>query len=229
MRIIESHAFTLRSTSVAILMVLVFWANPARAQLAVSDSPVETNTTIIASMLSGVSSQQLPAIIGQDTLTAQSLTTPGGAGRFQSQLSYLDSLMQTMGSGVASAQAFAATYPGWIDFGANAAATAAKITNQTLTTYADAISVAQAQATNFSGEDAHFQALEACNAASVSVLQAIQCGNEINLAAAQQTQQLRQLEITHIMIDAVHFGEQLNEDAQLGANAQTYFLTGAQR
>ena len=62
----------------------------------------------------------------------------------------------------------------------------------------------------------------------MSVLQAIQCGNEINLAAAQQTQQLRQLEITHIMIDAVHFGEQLNEDAQLGANAQTYFLTGAQ-
>jgi len=134
-----------------------------------------------------------------------------------------------MGSGVASAQIFAATYPGWVDFGANAAATAAQITNQTLTTYADAISVAQAQAANFSGEDAHFQALEACNAASVSVLQAIQCGNEINLAAAQQTQQLRQLEITHIMVDAVHFGEQLNEDAQLGANAQTYFLTGAQR
>ena len=229
MRIIESHAFALRSTSAAILMVLALWANPVRAQLAVSDSPVEANTTVIAGTLSGISNQQLPAIIAQDTITAQSLTTPGGAGRFQSQLSYLNSLMQTMGSGIANAQIFAATYPGWVDFGANAAATAAQITNQTLTTYADAISVAQAQAANFSGEDAHFQALEACNAASVSVLQAIQCGNEINLAAAQQTQQLRQLEITHIMVDAVHFGEQLNEDAQLGANAQTYFLTGAQR
>jgi len=229
MRIIEPHAFALRSTSVAILMVLAFWANPARAQLAVSDSPVEANTTVIAGTVSGISRQQLPAIIAQDTITAQSLTTPGGAGRFQSQLSYLNSLMQTMGSGIANAQIFAATYPGWVDFGANAAATAAQITNQTLTTYADAISVAQAQAANFSGEDAHFQALEACNAASVSVLQAIQCGNEINLAAAQQTEQLRQLEITHIMVDAVHFGEQLNEEAQLGANAQTYFLTGAQR
>jgi conjugal transfer/entry exclusion protein len=229
MRIIEPNVFALRSTSAAILMVLALWAKPARAQLVVSDGPVETNTTIIASTLSGVSSQQLPAIIAQDTLTAQSLTTPGGAGRFQSQLSYLNSLMETMGSGIANAQIFAATYPGWIDFGANAAATAAKITNQTLTSYADAISVAQAQAANFSREDAHFQALEACNAASVSVLQAIQCGNEINLAAAQQTQQLRQLEITHIMVDAVHFGEKLNEDAQLGANAQTYFLTGAQR
>jgi hypothetical protein len=229
MRIIEPHAFTLRSTSAAILMGLLLWATPARAQLAVSDSPVEANTTVIASTVSGISSQQMPAIIAQDTLTAQSLTTPGGAGRFQSQLGYLNSLMQTMGSGIANAQIFAATYPGWVDFGANAAAMAAQITNQTLTTYADAISVAQAQAANFSGEDAHFQALEACNAASVSVLQAIQCGNEINLAAAQQTQQLRQLEITHIMVDAVHFGEQLNEDAQLGANAQTYFLTGAQR
>ncbi len=177
MRIIESHAFALRSTSAAILMVLALWANPVRAQLAVSDSPVEANTTVIAGTLSGISNQQLPAIIAQDTITAQSLTTPGGAGRFQSQLSYLNSLMQTMGSGIAK----------------------------------------------------HFQALEACNAASVSVLQAIQCGNEINLAAAQQTQQLRQLEITHIMVDAVHFGEQLNEDAQLGANAQTYFLTGAQQ
>ncbi len=229
MRIIKPHAFALRSTSAAILMALALRANPARAQLAVSDSPVEANTTVIAGTVSGISRQQLPAIIAQDTITAQSLTTPGGAGRFQSQLSYLNSLMQTMGSGIANAQIFAATYPGWVDFGANAAATAAQITNQTLTTYADAISVAQAQAANFSGEDEHFQALEACNAASVSVLQAIQCGNEINLAAAQQTQQLRQLEITHIMVDAVHFGEQLNEDAQLGANAQTYFLTGAQR
>jgi conjugal transfer/entry exclusion protein len=68
-----------------------------------------------------------------------------------------------------------------------------------------------------------------CNAASVSVLQAIQCGNEINLAAAQQTQQLRQLEITQIMIEAVDYGETLNEKSQLGANAQAYFIGGAQQ
>ena len=95
----------LKSTTAATLMVLVLWANPAVAQLAVSDGPVETNTTIIASMVSGISSQQLPAMIAQDTLTAQSLTTAGGAGRFQSQFRYLESLMQTMGNGIASAQA----------------------------------------------------------------------------------------------------------------------------
>jgi hypothetical protein len=229
MLISRFRSVALKTTPAAVLIGFVFSANPARAQLAVSDSPVEANTTVIASTVGGISNQQLPAIITQDTITAQSLTMPGGAGRFQSQLGYLNSLMQTMGTGIADAQSFAATYPGWVDFGPNAAATAAQITNQTLTTYADAISVAQTQATNFSAEDTHFQALEACNAASVSVLQAIQCGNEINLAAAQQTQELRQLEITHIILEAVNHGEQLNEKSQFGANAEAYFIGGAQQ
>jgi len=215
----------------------VLAATPARAQLAVADGPVEGNTTtiagnstVMAGTLTGIATQQLPAIITQDTITAQSLTTPGGAGRFQSQLSYLNALMQTLSSGsITNAQSFAAIYPGWVDFGANAATTAAQVTSQTLATYADAISVAQAQAANFSAEDARFQTLEACNAASVSVLQAIQCGNEINLAAAQQTQALRQLELTHIIVDAVDHGEQLNEKSQFGANAQAYFMGGAQQ
>jgi hypothetical protein len=215
---------------VLVALGLLLAATPALAQIAVSDAPVETNTAVIAGTVNSIASQQLPAIIAEDTLTAQSLTTQGGAGRFESQLGYLNSLMQTLGSGsITSAQSFDTIYPGWVDFGANAATTAAQITTETLATYADAISVAQAQAANFSAEDAHLQALEACNAASVSVLQAIQCGNEINLAVAQQTQALRQLEITHIIVDAVHHGEQLNENAQLGANAQTYYLTGAQQ
>ncbi len=226
-----------RNICAATLLGLAFMAKPARAQLAVSDAPVEGNTTtiagnstVMAGTLTGIATQQMPAIITQDTLTAQSLTTPGGAGRFQSQLSYLNALMQTLGSGsIADAQSFGASYPGRVDFGPNAAVTAAEVTRQTLATYADAISVAQAQAANFSAEDARFQTLEACNAASVSVLQAIQCGNEINLAAAQQTQALRQLEITHIIVDAVNHGEQLNEKSQFGANAQAYFIGGAQQ
>jgi conjugal transfer/entry exclusion protein len=98
----------------------------------------------------------------------------------------------------------------------------------TLTTYANAITVAQSQAADFNAEDTQFENLEACNATSISVLQAIQCGNEINLAAAQQTQMLRQLEITRLIVEAVHAGSELNERAQLGANSQTYFLTGGQ-
>jgi hypothetical protein len=137
--------------------------------------------------------------------------------------------MQTMASGVVDAGTFANLYPGWIDFGPDAADVAAQITHATLTTYANAITVAQSQAADFNAEDTQFENLEACNATSISVLQAIQCGNEINLAAAQQTQLLRQIEITRLIVDAVHAGEELDERAQRGANEQTSQLTAAQQ
>src|SRR5438445_10349511 len=73
MRIIKPHVFALRAASATVLTVLALRASPARAQLAVSDSPVEGNTTVIASTLSGIASQQLPAVITQDTIAAQSL------------------------------------------------------------------------------------------------------------------------------------------------------------
>jgi hypothetical protein len=189
-----------------IALLVLFIPGTLFAQIAVTDPPVE------------VASQQ----------AALSLTTAGGAGRFQPQAPYLNSLMQIMASGVADANTFATFYPGWVDFGPDAAGIAAQITNATLTTYANAITVAQSQATDFAAEDAQFQNLEACNATSISVLQAIQCGNEINLAAAQQTQLLRQIEITRLIVEATHNGEELNERAQRGANDQTSLITAAQ-
>ena len=203
------------------LLWSLLFATPAQAQLAVSDAPVEASTADMDTV-------QLPGILKQNTASALSLTTTGGAGRFQPQAAYLNSLMQTMTSGVADAASFAALYPGWVDFGPDAADVAAQITNATLTTYANAITVAQSQAADFNAEDAQFEKLEACNAASIGVMQAIQCGNEINLAAAQQTQLLRQIEITRLIVEAVHDGEELNERAQHGANSQAYFMAGAQ-
>jgi hypothetical protein len=137
--------------------------------------------------------------------------------------------MRMLAGGVADANTFATLFPGWVDFGPDAATIAAAITNSTLTTYADAITIAQSQAADFSAEDAQFANLETCNAASIGVLQAIQCGNEIQLAAAQQTQLLRQLEITRLIVDAVHDGEELNEKSQFGANAEVSQLTAAQQ
>jgi conjugal transfer/entry exclusion protein len=137
--------------------------------------------------------------------------------------------MQMMSTGVADANTFANLYPGWFDFGPDAADVAAQITNMTLTTYANSIAVAQSQAGDFNAEDAQFTSLEACNATSISVLQAIQCGNEINLAAAQQTQLLRQIEITRLIVEATRAGEELNERSQKGANEQAGLLTAAQQ
>jgi hypothetical protein len=184
------------------LVVVLLIAAPAFGQIAVTDPPVETAT-------------------GMATV---SLTTPGGVGLYQAQAPYLNSLMQLLGSGVADAQTFAGLYPGWVDFGPDAARLAARITQGTLQSYANAISVAQSQAQDFNAEEGRVAQLEGCNvqaAASMSVLAALNCSNEIGIANIQQTQLLRQLEITHIMLEATHFGEDLNDSAQAGANAQT--------
>jgi hypothetical protein len=199
----------LRDVLIAIVFGLLVWlflAGVGHTQIAVTDPPVELATA----------------------QAATSLTTGGGAGLFQAQATYLNSLMNLLVTGVPDANAFAALYPGWVDFGPDAATKATQITNTTMTAYEDAMAVAQSQAADFKTEDAQFARLEACNAAAVGVLAAIQCGNEITLAAAQQTQLLRQLEITRILMEAAHYGEQLNERSQLGANMQAALITAGQ-
>lgn len=176
------------------------------------------------------------AIAVQDLLTEQfteeaaySLLTGGGAGLFQAQSGYLNALMQTMSSGIADPGTFAAMFPGWVDFGPDAATLAAQITQNTMQTYANVMSVAQSQAGDFAAEDTHFGAIEGCNAAALSVLQAIQCNTEAQLATAQQIQLSRQLQITQLILDAVHHGQELDEKAQKGANEQTGLLTASQQ
>jgi hypothetical protein len=191
-----------------LVAILFISTAPAFGQIAVTDPPVETATA----------------------LAATSLTTPGGAGLFRAQAPYLNSLMQLMTTGVADAQTFAGLYPGWVDFGPDAAGLAARITQSTLQSYSNAISVAQSQAGDFNAEDSQFAQLEGCNAqaAAMGVLAAIQCGNEIGLVEAQQTQMLRQLVITLIMLESTHYGEALNNTAQAGANLQASLLNAAQ-
>lgn len=180
----------------------------AQGCVCVTDAPVELNTGIIAT----------------------SVTAQAAFNNFQSQAQYLASLMRimSMDDGIADAEAFVTTYPGWKDPGPNAADIAANITNRTLASYANAIAIAKSQAADFPAEDAQFKSLATANAAATGVLQAMQVGNMINLAAAQQTQLLRQLEVTHIMVDAVRAGEELNEKAGAGAESEVSQLTAAQ-
>jgi len=158
-----------------------------------------------------------------------SLTTGGGAGRYEPEGSFLGSLMQMLAGDVDTAANFVALYPGWQDPGANAAMKGAQIAAKTLSTEAAAISIAQGQANDFAAEGAQFAKLEACNVSSVSLLQAIQCGNEIALYGAQQTQMLRQLMVTQIIEESVAHGESLNERAQRGASNEVSQLTAAQQ
>jgi hypothetical protein len=81
-----------------------------------------------------------------DAPVERSLNIAGGAGRYLSQITYLNSLMQILTIGVSDAGSFAALFPGWKDPGPNAATAAAKITATTLKSYEGAINVALSQA-----------------------------------------------------------------------------------
>jgi hypothetical protein len=169
----------------------------------------------------------LREILAEDTITADSVSTPGPA-IFNSQAQFLNSLMQIMEGGVYSADAMLALYPGWVDPGPNAAEAAQNITIQTMQTYAGAIAVAQSQASDLQLQDAKLQTLEGC-AHAPTVLAAIQCGNDIKLAGIQEEQLHRQLDITRLIVEAVHSGWELNMYAQAGANNQVSQLTAAEQ
>jgi hypothetical protein len=219
-----------RLSSMAALGALLVAAS-AHAQLAVSDAATEGNTAAIQANATAMVQQLLQAnqTLGQDlqenTQSAQSLTTPGGAGIWTGQAQYLSSLMQTLASGVADPQTFATTYPGWFDPGADAIYTAESLVTHTLNTYSAALGVVQSQAADFGPEDSHLGTIESCNAGASSVLMAMQCNTEAQLAVAQQTQLQRQLLMTLITTMAVASGEQLNEKSQVqAANAVNFNL-----
>jgi hypothetical protein len=135
--------------------------------------------------------------------------------------------MQIMEGGVYTADAMLALYPGWVDPGPNAAAAAQNITIQTMQTYAGGIAVAQSQASDLQLQDAKLTTLEGC-AHAPTVLAAIQCGNDINLAGIQEAQLHRQLDITRLIVDTVHDAEELNERSGAAAMSQSSLMTAAQ-
>jgi hypothetical protein len=213
------------------VLVSLLLAAPAGAQLSVSDAATEGNTAAIQANATLMVEQLVKAnlTLNQDlqenTQTALSVTTPGGAGIWTGQAQYLSSLMQTLASGVADPQTFAATYPGWFDPGANSIYTAESLVTHTLNTYAAALGVVQSQAADFPPEDTHLGSIEGCNSAATSVLMAMQCNTEAQLAVAQQIQLERQLLMTAITAQAVAAGEALDERAQIqAANAVNFNL-----
>ncbi len=167
-----------------------------------------------------------PAIYGQQTqqlqaegLTARALTTPGGAGLWQSNAGYLASLASNLNGGINSPQLFAGNFPGWVALPPNATQLSKQISGVTLKTYAGALSAAQQQAAGFSNEDSQLAAIETGNQNATAVLQAIQVNTEAELAVAQQIQLLRQLVVIQVTLEATKAGEELNERTQAQATA----------
>jgi hypothetical protein len=167
-----------------------------------------------------------PAIYGQQTqqlkaegLTARALTTPGGAGLWQSNAGYLASLASNLNGGINSPQLFAGNFLGWVALPPNATQLSKQISGVTLKTYAGALSAEQQQAAGFSNEDSQLAAIETGNQNATAVLQAIQVNTEAELAVAQQIQLLRQLVVIHVTLEATKAGEELNERTQAQATA----------
>jgi hypothetical protein len=159
----------------------------------------------------------LQQILREDTLTANSVTTGGGGGLWQAQGGYLTQQNQTLNTGIFDAQKFAANFPGWLALPPTSTQDAKQISAVGLTTYAGAVAIAQGQAANFGNEDSELSSIAGTSSGSTAVLQAIQANTQAVLAVASQIQELREIELAHLDIDAVHHGEELNERAQAGA------------
>ena len=187
----------------AILLI----AAPARAQFG--------GLTVFDPAMYGQQTQQLQA----EGLTASALTTPGGAGLWQSNAGYLASLASNLNGGINSPQLFAGNFPGWMALPPNATQLSKQVSAITLKTYAGALSAAQQQAAGFPNEDSQLAAIETGNQNATAVLQAIQVNTEAQLAVAQQIQLLRQLVVIQVTLEATKAGEELNERAQAQATA----------
>lgn len=194
--------------------------SPATAQIAVTDPPVETSTAATASELLHTN-QILSQDVRVNTQTAQSLTTPGGAGAWQSDTAYLNSLAANLNNGINSTTLFNSNFPGWQALPTNSAQLSKQVSAIALRTYAGALTAAQQQAAGFGSEDSHLSGIEQTNQSVTTVLQGQQVIVEAILALCQQVQLELQLQVTQIILEATKAGEELNERAQEQATAVT--------
>ena len=199
--------------AVAMLAYSLLLATPAYAQIAVTDPPVETATAQTASELNATN-KTLAQDLQENTQTAQSVTTGGGAGAWQSNAGYLSSLASNLNSGINSAGLFNSNFPGWLALPPNSTQLSKQVSTISLRTYAGALAAAQQQAGGFSAEDSHLSGIEQANQSITTVLQGQQLIVEAILALCQQVQLERQLLVTQITLQATKAGEELNERAQ---------------
>ena len=97
------------------------------------------------------------------------------------------------------------------------------MTNTVLTTYGQAIALAQSQERELEGEN--FSNIETTSSKTTDLLTAVQANTEAVLADIQQQQYVRQLLATLVTVEATKAGQELNERAQEKAtNAMSFNL-----
>jgi P-type conjugative transfer protein TrbJ len=138
-----------------------------------------------------------------------------GGSAWQNQSGYLDELGSLIATGNGLSyqlqnlqQQFTGTFSG---YSGNGTSSPQQQAERTLATLAGSLQSLQAQSINFQNEGAELASLAARNQGAPGALTALQLGNEINLAGANQMQQLRQLQMTAANAQAVAAANQLQE------------------
>jgi hypothetical protein len=182
-----------------------------------SDQAVETSTADIDTV-------QLPAILQQDTSTATSVTTGGGGGDYQPNSSYITSLDQSLFSGINS-QNYNTSFPGWLALPPNSTDTVSiPLTTTVLTTYGNALALAQSQEQELEGEN--FTNIETTSSNATALLTAVQANTEAVLADIQEQQYARQLLAALVTVEATRAAAELNAKAREAATNATSFNLG---
>lgn len=190
-----------RFLATAILAIASLFVTPPRARAIFGVGDTVFDPTMYATQL--VQLQQATAAVTNLTQQLQyeiQNTTGGSAGLWTSNQTLLTNLGNLINQqeGLSYTvqgltQQFQQLYPGFATASTAAAQSPEATVDTTLNTLNGALASAQAQANNFSTEQASLQSLELKNQTAVGNLQAVQVSNEIALAQVQQIQFLRQL------------------------------------
>ncbi len=210
------------AVAIDVLAIVLFNVATAHAQFSsgcgdTALDPCFVTDPSVESSVGDIDTTQLPNILQQDTTSALSLTTPGGAGLWHPQAPYLTGLNANLDQGVDTPASFIANFPGWQALPPYAVGVAKQLSTLGLNTYAGALTVAQQQVAGFQAEDSQLAGIEQVNQGVTSVLQGQQLIVEAILALCQQEQRQRELTAAQMTMEAVHDAEELQERSSAGA------------
>jgi hypothetical protein len=197
-----------------IMLTLICWlpAAPLWAQLpgpgcsCVTDPVTESNTGTIAS----------------------AVTTGGGAGLYNSQAAYLDSLTGTMGQNVTGT--IQTDFPGEEVLPPDTTPIVMQLSKDSLNTYYNAWSVADMVQSNMDADDAALANIEQLNQSlgsgglfgnAPALLAAVQLNTEVGIHIAQEMEISNALLAAELKMHAVEHAEILNEKTQAHATEAT--------
>jgi len=167
--------------------------------------------------------EQLNAEVQSLRAALMNLKAMTGGSAWSNQAGYLDELGSLIATGNGLSyqlqnlqQQFTGTFPG---YSGNGTSSPQQQTERTLATLMGALQSLQAQSVNFQNEGGELASLAARNQGAPGALTALQLGNEINLAGANQAQELRQLQMTAANAQAVTAANQLQAQVNQETNS----------